>query len=275
MILVTGASGNLGSKLIERLEFASINYRKAVRKADPDCIDQVTFDLLNPETFKSAVLDCDVVFLLRPPAISNMKQTLNIFIDVARKNGIKHIIFISVAGANRMVPHYAVEQHLKAGPLDWTILRPDFFMQNLEMAYQSDIRYQNEIYVPAGNGQISFIDVVDLAEVASKVIQDPTNYFGKTYTLTGPEALSFKKVASILSVELGRPIQYRPACVVGYILHLRKQRLGLLQIIVQTTLHFSLRFRRAQVADNLLADLLGHQGNTMKDYVRRERMKWL
>ncbi len=274
MILVTGANGNLGSKVIERLQLAGLPYRKAVKMPDPKAKLEVAFDFLNPATFKPAVESCEAVFLMRPPATSNTKKTLNKFIDVARKNGVRQFIFISVAGANPMVPHYAVEQHLRAGPRDWTILRPDFFMQNLEMAYLSDIRDHDEIYVPAADAQVRFVDASDVAEVAGAAISSPNMNFGQTYTLSGPQTLSFAAVAAVLSVELGRPIHYRPATIVGYIFHLALQKLRPMQIIVQTILHLSLRFKTTAKNEELLSRLLGHKSNTMEDYVRGNRDIW-
>jgi uncharacterized protein YbjT (DUF2867 family) len=275
MILVTGASGNLGTQLTTHLDGLSLPYVKAMRILTSRAKEQVLFDFQNVQTFKPALKGCNTVFLLRPPAISNTKATLCVFIDVARNCGVKHIVFVSVAGVNWMMPHFAVEQKLKAGPRDWTILRPDFFMQNLEMAYRTDIRSGNKIYLPCGKAKVRFIDASDVSEVASRIIKSPTKHLGKIYTLSGPEALSFQNVAAMLSTELGRPIQYISANVVGYIYHLFKQGLAPPHIVIQTILHLSLRFKGHHPVNTMLETLLARSSTTMQQYMKRERKNWL
>ena len=217
MILVTGASGNVGKEVVSCLERRQIAFRVGARKpaTAPSRvgIDAVRFDFLDSGTCSSAVARCDAVFLLRPPAISNTKRTLNVFLDVARTHAVSQVVFISVAGAadNPLVPHYAVEQHLRSGPEGWTILRPGFFAQNLGDAYRDDIRRDNRIFVPAGAGRVAFVDVRDVAEVAVNALTDPATHCGRTYTLTGSEALAFTEIARILSDALAHTIRYQPA----------------------------------------------------------------
>lgn len=121
MILVTGASGNIGSALVRVLRERGAALKIAARSDIASGILFTALDFLDPRTFVPAVEGCDAVFLLRPPAISKMRSTLNAFVDIARKAGVTHIVFVSVAGAerNKLVPHHAVEEHLKAGPCDW------------------------------------------------------------------------------------------------------------------------------------------------------------
>jgi uncharacterized protein YbjT (DUF2867 family) len=280
MILITGASGNVGKEVVQVLGSRQVAFRVGARKPDsaPACTggDTVRFDFLDVRTYGPAVDGCDTVFLLRPPAIANTKQTLNRFLDVARRSGVDQVVFVSVAGAasNPLVPHHAVEQHLRAGPTGWTVLRPGFFAQNLGDAYRNDIRYDNRIFVPAGAGRIAFIDVRDLAEVAVSALTNPAAHRGQMYTLTGAHALSFKQVAHILSTELARTIQYQPASIPRYMAHLARRGMPLTQILVQTILHVGLSFGQAQAISASLEDLLGHPPRTMHDYVRDHREVW-
>ncbi|MGF1520344.1 MAG: NAD(P)H-binding protein, partial [Nodosilinea sp.] len=221
MIFVTGAGGNVGRALVEDLRQRGMAYRIGVRTGSNQP-HAVPFDFLKPETFESAIADCNALFLLRPPAVANTKATLNPFIDVARKAGVEQIVFISVAGAadKPWVPHHAVEQHLMAGPSGWTILRPGFFAQNLGDAYRDDIVQDHRIYVPAAQGRVAFIDARDIAAVAVVALLDPLTHAGQSYTLTGPEAVTFDQVATQLTAELGRPIRYEAASLLGYVRHL-------------------------------------------------------
>lgn len=88
--------------------------------------------------------------------------------------------------------------------LDWTILRPGFFAENLIGAYRSDI-WAGRVFVPAGDGRVAFVAGRDLGAVAALALLDPADHAGRAYHLTGPHALGFTDVAGLLSAALGRP----------------------------------------------------------------------
>lgn len=280
MIFVTGATGNVGSEVARELVKQKLDFRIGVRGNMLEPIETksstVQFDFLDPTTFAQAVKGCTAVFLLRPPAISNTKRTLNVFVDVARQSGVKQIVFVSVAGAehNPLLPHYAVEQHLIIGPADWTILRPGFFVQNLGGPYREDICQDNRIYLPAGQARVAFIDARDIAAVAASALSMPDEHCTKSYTLTGPRALSFTDLAAILSRAIGRHIAYQPASLLGYISHLRGRGMPVMQIAVQTILHVGLRFGQAQSVDLTLGHLLNRKPYSVEDYVRDHHSLW-
>jgi uncharacterized protein YbjT (DUF2867 family) len=280
MILVTGSSGNVGAAVVEQLRARGIPFRVGARRpgaaAPRDGEEVVAFDFLDPSTFRAAARGCEAVFLLRPPAVSNTRRTLNPFVDVAREQGVRQVVFVSVAGAadNPLVPHHAVEQHLRRGPAGWTILRPGFFAQNLGDAYRDDIARDDRLFVPAGAGRAAFVDVRDVAEVATTALLDPLAHDGRAYTLTGPEPVSFSEAAAILSRELARPIRYDPASVPGYMAHLRRRGLPFAQIAVQTVLHVGLRFGQAEAVDGTLGRLLGRRARTLAEYVKDHRALW-
>lgn len=279
---MTGATGNVGAAVVQQLRDRQIPCRQGSHRATSVTgaseAQVVPFNFLDATTFEPAVQGCTAVFLLRPPAISNTRQTLIPFVEVARRAGVQQVVFISVAGAadNPVVPHHAVEKHLRQGASGWTILRPGFFAQNLGDAYRQDIVEDDRIFVPAGSGRVAFIDVRDVAEVAVKALIEPATHQGQTYTLTGPEAVTFEHVAAILSAELGRAIAYHPATIPGYLIHLRRRGMAWPQAIVQTVLHVGLRFGQAEaVDDGTLSELLGRSPRHLQDYVRDHQERWL
>lgn len=280
MIFVTGASGNVGAAVVEYLCTRQVPIRIGSRKLNSTHsqagIEAVSFDFLDANTYRSAVQGCKAVFLLRPPAISDTRKTLNPFVDVARAEGVQQFVFVSVAGAadNPLVPHHAVEQHLKQ-KADWTILRPGFFAQNLGDAYREDIVQDDRIFVPAGAGRVAFIDVRDIGEVAANALIDPVSHQEQIYTLTGAEAVTFAEVASILTEELGRTIAYDSASIPGYCLHLLRRSMPPAQILVQTVLHVGLRFEQAEAVDDTLGTLLGRRPRTIRDYIHDYQDLWL
>ena len=280
-VLVTGALGNVGAATATALLAVSADVRAG--DLDPAAVAQrfpgaesALLDFLDPATFRPALANCQAVFLLRPPPIAKMKPTLNAFIDCAAEAGIRNIVFSSVQGAdtNKVVPHHRVERHLMASGLAWTILRPGFFAQNLTDAYRADIRDAHRLYVPAGSGLVAFIDVKDLGEVAAQVFEDPAAHRGKGYTLTGPRAVSFVEVASLLTDALGTVIQYQPASALGYVRHLHRRGLPVPQIAVQTILHLGLRKGDSETVDPTIETLLGRPATDLSAFIKRNVPAW-
>ena len=279
-ILVTGASGNVGREVLRSLKDKPATIRIASRSpmplGGPANPDTVHLDFEDPTTYPNAIAGCQSVFLLRPPAIGNVKATLNPFINTARQAGVEQIVFLSVAGAERnpIVPHYAVEQHLQTHPGDWTILRPGFFAQNLGTAYRSDIGNDDRLYLPAGRGRVAFVDLRDVGRVAADALISPKTHRGQAYTLTGPRAFSFEEVAEFLTSALGREIRYESASIWGYARHLRHQNKPWAQVLVQTLLHVGLRFGQAETVDPTLELLLDRKPLDVRDYIADHARLW-
>lgn len=279
-IFITGASGNIGKHVVDVLLQRSVSIRIGARSghipSSSPLVQNVLFDFNDPHTYADAVSGCRSVFLLRPPAVANTKQTINPFIDKAFASGVEHIVFVSVTGAdtNILVPHHAVEKHLKASGCSFTILRPGFFAQNLGDAYRKDISEEDRIFLPSGKGRASFVDTRDIAEAAAAALTAPEEHHQKEYTLVGREALTFSNVADLLSNQLGRMIRYEPATVLQYWRHLRKRNMPLLQVVVQTVLHVGIRFGQADINDETLARLLHRSPRTMTEYIRDHAALW-
>ncbi len=279
-ILVTGATGNVGREVVRSLRAAGLPVMAAerdvarVKAAFGDDVQAVRLDYLEPATFAVAE-GARGLFLLRPPAIADVERTLNPFVDEARRRGVRHVVFLSVTGAdqNVLVPHHAVERHLVQAD-GWTILRPGFFAQNLGDAYRQDIVEDDRIYVPAGDGRVAFVDVRDLGELTAQIFVTPGDHDRRGYTLTGPEAIDFTAVAATLTEAIGRRIRYEPASVAGYVRHLRARGMPWGQVAVQAVLHVGLRFGQAAHVDPTLGSLLGHRPRTLRDYVRDGERTW-
>ena len=279
-VLITGASGNVGSEVAAACIQQGLEVRLSTRgpaAAGVAGAQTVPFDFEDTATWQPALAGCDQVFLLRPPPLGNMRTTLNPFIDAAYAQGIEHIVFLSVAGAQNMswVPHRKVELHLEASGKRWSVLRPGFFAQNLSDAYRRDIVEDHRLYVPAGAGRVAFVDLRDVGQVAAKIFSSPAPFRGQALTLTGPAAVSFAEVAGWLTEALGRQVVYQPASLLGYAWHLwSKRKLPLMQVVVQAVLHRGLRHGAAEPVDPTLVSVLGRPGTSMRDFIARSVARW-
>ena len=211
-ILVTGATGNVGSAVLRSLtangEKPASPAVSADRRRAPDNV--VAFDFTDPGTWSAAFGGVESMFLMRPPAIGNVRRDLLPAVAAARNAGVRHVVFLSLQGAekNKVVPHAAVEKWLRSSGLVWTFVRASFFHQNLSTTHAADIRDRDEIIVPAGNGATAFVDAEDVGAVAATALLDPAAHAMKAWTVTGPRALTYDQVADILTNELRRPIRY-------------------------------------------------------------------
>lgn len=280
-ILITGATGNVGREMVAAAIRAGLPATAAVRNpvtasGIPSDFPMVSLDFHDSRTWPSALNGHDAVFLVRPPAIADVQRNLNLFIDQAYASGVKHIVFLSVAGVdrNRFVPHAKVEAHLASCGDAYTNLRPGFFAQNLQDAYLADILKDNRIILPAGRAEVNWIDVRDVADVAALIFKSPERHRAQSYSLTGPEPVSWDHVIGIMSEVTGRRIDYEAASIPGYMLHLRRRRLPTGAIFVQTVLHALLRYGQGAKYDPTLEQLLGRPGRAVETYIRDNADVW-
>jgi uncharacterized protein YbjT (DUF2867 family) len=274
-ILVTGAVGNVGSEVVKQLLARGTRVVAADRKPErvtslfADNVIPARLDFRDASTWTPSLNGATSMFLVRPPAIADVQKNLIPYLDCARSNGVEHVVFLSVAGAERIrfVPHRKVEDHLRSTSVHFTNLRPGFFAQNLFSAYRLDIVQDDRIYVPAGHHAVNWIDVRDIAEVAAQVLTSPAAHRATSYTLAGPGPVPWREVTDALSTALGRPIRYEPASVLQYVMHLKRRGLLTGAIAVQTVLHFLLRFGQGATVDPALEQLLGRRPRTVREYI--------
>lgn len=216
-ILVTGAGGTVGSEVVKTLCNAGKAVRAAIRNtgkmsaAVGDRVESRPFDFYDESTYAPLFDDIEGLFLLTPPVGLPERKMAIALIEAARENGVRHIVRLSAMGVenNDDSHHRQVEKYLEKSGVTFTILRPNFFMQNFISYYQGCIKNQNRIVLPAGSGKTSFVDVRDIAAATAKIFFND-EHLNKSYTLTGPAAIDHFGVAETLSSVLGREITYTP-----------------------------------------------------------------
>jgi uncharacterized protein YbjT (DUF2867 family) len=216
-ILVTGATGNVGSRVVQELRGRGVQVRAFVRDAGKASamlggdVELAVGDFGDPESVRRAVKDVEGVFLACSNQPRQVEYEANV-IDAAGEKGVRRIVKLSALGAEvgSQVAfwdwHARIEYHLRASGVPSVTLRPTFSMANL-LASAEVIKYTGKLFAPAGDAGISMVHPQDVAAVASVALTGD-GHEGITYTVTGPEAITFGQVAGYLWGALGREIEY-------------------------------------------------------------------
>ena len=219
MILVTGATGTTGRALVQQLSAKGIATRALVRdvqKAKDLQLPHVELalgDLGDAASVTQALQGITSAYLLSSGAPESVALQ-NGFIDLAKAAGVRRVVKHSGLGASLDSPihlarwHAEVEAHLAASGLEYTILSPHAFMQNL-LWDVGTIKAQNAIYAPMADASFSLIDARDIAAAAVTVLTE-AGHHGQNYALTGGTAYSYHDIAAALSRQLEKEIAYVP-----------------------------------------------------------------
>jgi uncharacterized protein YbjT (DUF2867 family) len=208
-ILVTGASGNLGRAAVVALKNAGFTVRSASRQ--PQTMENsVLFDYTDHSTHEPAINGANGVLLIAPPLDVDAPEKIIPAIDACKFLGVRHIVFISALGvyADEKSPLRIIELHLMNSGVGYTIIRPNFFAENFTTGFLAPMVASGRISLAAGDGKTSFISTADIAAVITAAFTQGAHNL--SHNLTGPVALDYNEVATILSQGLGKTIEYQP-----------------------------------------------------------------
>ena len=273
-ILVTGATGNTGSGLVPALRKAGVDVRAFVRdEAEAQSLKDlgaeiVVGDLDRPETIAPAVEGVDKIYLLTWNGPTQAQQAINV-IQAAKKAGNPHVVRHSMWGSekSRIIQQGdQVEAALISSGLPWTLLKPTFFMQNLMMAAQT-IASDGMLYWDTGDGKLGMIDLRDIVEAAFAVLTGE-GHEGKSYILTGPQAISMHDVANTFSKVLGKKVTY--VSVPGEAALQSMLGMGIPEWIARGYGELMAGFSEgfANRATNNVANLTGHPARSIEQFAR-------
>ncbi|MBT2454840.1 NmrA family NAD(P)-binding protein [Streptomyces sp. ISL-86] len=220
MIVVMGATGATGNALLHSLLTLGTPVRALTRTphrpipgltgAHQPPVEVQYADAADPHSLRTAFKGASQLFLAMVNSPAQVELETRV-IDIAAHTGIGHIVKISAPAAEPDSPvaisrgHHAVEEHLRASGLTHTILRPYAFMQNLLRLAPTVA--QGIILGTTGDAPCNYIDCRDIGDVAAAALTRP-DIAGGTYTLTGPEAVSYPTLASRLTILTGNQIRY-------------------------------------------------------------------
>ena len=278
-VLVTGFTGNAGYEVAQSLTSKDIPFKCAVRNVEKasmrygDDYEFVSLDFADAATFAPALKGIHQIFLMYPPGGDLQFPA---FLEQAKKSGVQHITYLSVKDVQFLpfIHHYKNEKLIKKLGIPYTFIRAGYFMQNLNDFLCEEIKERQRIFVPAGNGKTSFVDVRDLAEVISLSFRDPQLHKNKAYTVTGTDALDFSQVAEKMTRILGKAISYTNPSAKDfkqYMLSRGKDK-GFINVVIG--IHFPTKLGLAKGVTSDFQKLTGKQPHTIDTYIHDYRNFW-
>ena len=283
-ILVTGGTGKVGSEVVKEIVKRGAEIRALVRKKEagnkiPDGVEIVEGDLLDPVSLERALDGVDKLYLLNAVVPDELTQGL-IAYDLAKKHGIRHILYHSVFRAEHFkdVPHFAsklaIESALREFDVPFTIIRPNYFFQN-DQSLKDPLMKAGMYPMPLGPTGISAVDVRDIAE-ASAIALTATGHEGKTYNLNGPEILSGSKAAQIWTQLLGKEVRYPGENMDGFEEQMRGKAPSWSAFDIRMMFQGYLERGFVAEAEDVaaLTALLGHAPRRYEDFARETLSMW-
>jgi uncharacterized protein YbjT (DUF2867 family) len=215
-ILITGATGNVAGAILPHLVGKDVTVRALVRdpaKAAKLGVESVQGDLEYHHALPKAFAGADTVVIIHPPGPRAPAQSSNA-LWAAKQAGVKRIVRLSAIGAGYDAPtingrmHGLSDHEVAASGLAYTIVKPHFFLQNL-LGNAPQIAKDGKFFYAIGDGKLPMIDVRDIGEFFARVLLTD-GHDGKTYTITGPAAVTLHDFAAAVSRATGKPAVYVP-----------------------------------------------------------------
>lgn len=274
-----GATGNVGMVVIKSLNkiphpfhiIAGIrDFSRDKEKLAYYKMDFVKFDFMDFATYRPALEGCQMLFLLRPPQISDTEKYFKPLIEVAKEVSIKHIVFLSVQGVEKsmIIPHHKIEKLIVDSKISYTMLRPAYFMQNFIGSLHHDLVTNKCIFLPAGNAKFTIVDVRDVGEVAAAIIVNSTKHINKSYELTNNEKLTFGEMATQLSDGLGTKITYESPNLFKFYLTKTKEKMPFMLVLVMIMLHYLPRFQKEPRNTEWVKNVIGREPITFNQFIK-------
>ncbi|MFG2395760.1 SDR family oxidoreductase [Streptomyces lydicus] len=214
MIVVTGATGNIGRPLTQALAAAGQQVTAVSRHtaAVPDGVRHVAADLAEPAGLKPALAGAKALFLLLSGDLHAAGASPADIIGQAAASGVRRVVLLSTLGVvtrpfgPTRIAMRALEDTLRASGLEWVILRPGGFASNA-LWWAESVRAQQVVAAPFGDVGVPIIDPADIAEVAAACLLED-RHAGGVYELTGPEVITPRQQAAAIAGALGSPVRF-------------------------------------------------------------------
>jgi uncharacterized protein YbjT (DUF2867 family) len=216
MIVVTGATGNVGRELVRRLVEAGESVTAVARHVTgvPEGVRAVAADLTDPDSLRPALDGADALFLLLPGDVLAARDGVSKVLDLARLSGVRRVVLLTSqsaasrpesAGHGQRVLEF--EEDVRRSGMEWTIVRPGGIASNA-FAWAESIRTERTMAAPFAEVGLPLVDPDDIAAVAAAVLREPAAHQGRIYELTGPELVNPRQIAAAIGAALGEPVGF-------------------------------------------------------------------
>ncbi|WP_309110057.1 NAD(P)H-binding protein [Saccharothrix sp.] len=198
-ILVLGATGTTGKRVVRELQARGLAVRAASRRG------RVRFDWGERDTWGPALAGAGAVYLMAPHELPVDPE----FVHEAVAHGVRRIVLLSSRGIEEMGDErlLGAEALVRESGVEWTVVRADWFNQNFDEGFFRPAIEAGALAVPVGDIRQGFVDADDIAAVAAVALTED-GHAGRTYEVTGPRALSFGEALALISDASGRPIRF-------------------------------------------------------------------
>ncbi len=278
-ILITGASGNIGGEIVNRLKEKNADFVAATNSRPIDGVDSVTLDYADTQTLEAAMQGISTLFMVlanHPDMITWGKNV----IDTAKKCGVKHIVRSSgsLADGNSSIGVRKVlaetNQYLKDSGIDYTLTAPCFFMQNF-INFHGDDYKNGALHLPAGDGKVAWVDVRDIAAVNAEVLLNPGKFRNQILTITGSEALSYAEAVAVLNDVLGKNTKYVAVSDDDALKAMTEMEFPEFLIDLMIDLNKCIREGFAEETATTVKDVTGVDAISFEQFVHDNKSAWL
>ncbi len=278
-ILVTGATGNIGSEVVRLLKENNADFIAATNSRTIDGIDSISLDFADTKSLETAMQGVSTLFMVlanHPDMITWGKNV----IDAAKKCRVSHIVRSggsladekSAIGVRQALA--ATDTYLKESGIDYTITAPNFFMQNF-INFHGDDYKNGALYLPAGEGKVGWVDVKDIGAVNVSVLLNPEKYRNQTLTITGPDALSYDEAVAVMNNVLGKDTTYVAVSDDDAIKAMTEMQFPEFLINLMIDLNQCIREGFAEETSTTVQEITGRKAISFEQFVVDNKGSWL
>ncbi len=278
-VLITGLRGKTGRQMAKALaQREGITVRGAGRNPaglDAPGIAATRFDWEDPATWPQTVAGVTALYLVKPKT-ADPARTVAQFLNLARH--LERVVLLSEidAGArDEATDERKVERIIEALPVAWTILRPNWFMQNFSEPgfFLEAARDHGEIILPSAGRKVSFVDTRDIADVAARALLEP-GHARKHYTLTGPDALTLLEATQAIGRAAGHSIRHKDPPLDHYLKALADKGTAQKTLDYYQRIYGCIQQGRAAVISTDIESVTGHKPRAFAAFVEENRAVW-
>jgi uncharacterized protein YbjT (DUF2867 family) len=229
-------------------------------------------DFTRRATYSPALRGIDYVFLMRPPALTGVDEIFGPLLEAMVREGVGGVVFLSVYGAegNRFVPHHGIEGAIRDSGLDYALLRPTYFMQNLTTTLAEQTR-SGRIELPAGRATFNWIDAADIGATAAHFLQHLAPDERTELTLATDEVYSYGEVAGMIREITGKDVRYRSVSPLRFVYRAWRRGDSPGEAATVAAIHFAQRFQSSVEGGREWMQLLGRPARTLPEFIDEHR----